>query len=272
MAVNIGGEIKVRRFAKEFLGRKVKLPWEEPLVFSFNGTKVYLWAFGSFVVINAKEEVIGDLVSTLRKYTLRRGEIFTEKYRVIFTEKLDNVKTILGEEPLIYGEANGIIVAEEACIVSNNDINPESILRVVSYILAQSVSLERIESISDRIVERAMELLDLFGKVLFIRLRPAVRELVSVMRTRLELLSDIMVLRKPEITWEFPELDKLYELLRDLYEIPDRFEAIDRELSNVQELSSAMADIILAYRESVLEVLIIALIILEIVLSLLFLR
>jgi len=139
------------------------------------------------------------------------------------------------------------------------------VTKLAGYVLAQSVALERIESRVDDIMERARGLLEGMGG-LRLRMKPVVQELASVLTTRIELLSDLMVLTKPSLVWEDEGLEKLYEELRDLFEVEDRFEAVDRELESVQELVSIVADVLQASRETLLELLIAALIVVELAL------
>ncbi len=250
VAACIGGEIRVREAARDIIGRRIRIPWEEPLYFRLNGVHVMAWAFGSFVAVDPRPGDVEAIAERLRPYTERyTGPRYREEYRIVFARE---------------GE---ILVEEDKCVVPE-ELGVADVTKLVGYVLAQSVALERIESLVDDIMERARGLLEGLGG-LRLRLKPVVAELSRVLTTRIELLSDLMVLSKPSMAWEDEDLESLYDELRDLYEIEERFEAVDRELESVQELVSIVADILQAGRETLLELTIVALIVAEIALILL---
>lgn len=259
IAVNIGREIKVREVAKKILKRRIRIPWEEPLYVRISGTHVMVWAFGSFVAVDPKKGDIEKIVETLKPFTDKfTGGKYKEEYRVVFTEKLPEDGD---EDELEYG----FVIDEDECYVLNS-FEKKYVLKIIGYVLAQSVALERIEGFVDKIMEQSLTILNDLQRGLWFRLKPAINRLAQVMTMRIELLSDLMILTKPSVAWESEELEMLYEALRDFYEIEDRFEAVDRELESVQELSSIATDIILASRETMLEFLIVFLIVVEILL------
>ncbi len=247
VAVCIGGEIRVRDAAREIIGRRLRIPWEEPLYLRINGVHVMVWAFGSFVAVNPGRGDVEAIAEALRPYTERyTGPRYREEYRIVFTKD---------------GEA---VVEEDRCVVPEG-LGVAVVTKLVGYVLAQSVALERMENLVDGIMERARGLLEGLGGFR-LRLKPVVAELSRVLTTRIGLLSDLMVLSKPSIAWEDEDLEELYDELRDLYEIEERFEAVDRELESVQELVSIVADVLQAGRETLLELTIVALIVAEIAL------
>lgn len=246
VAACIGGEIRVRDAAKAIIGRRVRVPWEEPLYLRLRGVHVMIWAFGSFVAVDPRPGDVEAIAERLRPFTERYvGPRYREEYRLVFTSG-----------PPVVEEDEARVPAE---------LGVAEVTKLAGYVLAQSVALERIESRVDDIMERARGLLEGMGG-LRLRMKPVVQELASVLTTRIELLSDLMVLTKPSLVWEDEGLEKLYEELRDLFEVEDRFEAVDRELESVQELVSIVADVLQASRETLLELLIAALIVVELAL------
>lgn len=217
-----------------------------------------VWAFGSFVAVNPKNGDIEHIAETLKPFTEKYVKPkFVEEYKIIIVDKLP----VENEEEFV--------LEEDVCYITPS-LNRKLVTKLIGFVLAQSVALERIEESVDRMLERALELLNSTHSILRFKVRSTIRELARVMLTRVELYSDLMLLTKPTLAWESEELEKLYDSLREYFEIDDRFEAVDRQLESIQELSSIVADIMLASRETILEILIILLILVELVLGILF--
>lgn len=259
VAVNIGREINVREVAKRILKRRLRIPWEEPLYIRINGTHVMVWAFGSFVAVDPKKGDIEKIARTLSPFTERYSNTrYIERYRAVFTDDLSKY----GEQEEI---ETGFILDEDACYVSSK-FEKKHVIKIIGYVLAQSVALERIEGFVDRIMEQSLTVLNDLQRGFWFRLKPAIRRLAQVMTTRIELLNDLMILSKPSAVWENEELERLYDSVREFFEVEDRFEAVDRELESVLELSRIATDIMMASRETALEFLIVFLIAVEIML------
>lgn len=259
VAVNVGREIRVKEVARRILRRRLRIPWEEPLYVRIHGTHVMVWAFGSFVAVDPKKGDVEKIVEAVRPFTEKfTGGRYREKYKVVFTEKLPED----GDDEEL---EHGFVVDEDVCYV-HRSFEKKYVLKIIGYVLAQSVALERIEESVDNMMEKSLTILENLQRGFWFRLRPTINRLAQVMTMRMELLNDLMILAKPSAAWESEELETLYEALRDFYEIEDRFEAVDRELASVQELSSIATDIMLASRETMLEFLIVLLIVVEILL------
>ncbi|RLE92878.1 MAG: hypothetical protein DRJ46_00305 [Thermoprotei archaeon] len=265
-AESIGGEIRTKEFIREVLGRGRRPPWEEPIIFEVNSSKVFLWPFGAYVILNPTEDSLKRAREIIARYATKTVKPFSEEYLVITDCEEDELGNLLSKA-VVFADTRIALVAENFCAIKKKN-GVEEIFPVIAYVLAQSVSLARIESYVDRIVEKAEEMVETASKT-FPPLSPAIKELVSVMRARFELLDDLMILEKPRIAWEQPELEELYEVLRELYEIEERFEAVDRKLTSVQELGQIVAELAQARRENLLELLIILLIVIELLSTLL---
>src|SRR5262245_16548228 len=73
---------------------------------------------------------------------------------------------------------------------------------------------------------------------------------------------------KPDVLWERPYLERFYARLEDEYELKERADVLSRKLGVISETAEALADIINTKRSLRLEQIIVALILLEIVLTL----
>jgi uncharacterized Rmd1/YagE family protein len=72
---------------------------------------------------------------------------------------------------------------------------------------------------------------------------------------------------KPDVLWDHPHLERLYARLVDEYELKERAGAITRKLQVISETAQALTDIIDTERSVRLEATIVALIVVEVVVT-----
>jgi len=75
------------------------------------------------------------------------------------------------------------------------------------------------------------------------------------------------VAEKPDVLWDRPDLERLYARLESEYELKERADALGRKLSVVADAAKALTDVIDTERSLRLELIIIALILLEVVIA-----
>jgi uncharacterized Rmd1/YagE family protein len=143
-------------------------------------------------------------------------------------------------------------------------------LQVVAHVLAKSCVLshyersvadafDRIEQLAERLcrgespARGKQEILNEIGNVLLILTRTVGR---------------VEVTEKPEITWDDPELDRLYLRLANEYELRDRDLALSRKLDLVSRTAETYLDLVNSRQTLRVEWYIVLLIVFEIVLSL----
>ena len=118
----------------------------------------------------------------------------------------------------------------------------------------------------------------------FFRIEPLARELAEHGRTpggRRAILKHIgnallvqqrvsglvAVAEKPDVLWDRPDLERFYARLEDEYELNERANLLTRKLTVITDTAKALADIIDTERSLRLELIIVALIALEIVIA-----
>jgi len=74
----------------------------------------------------------------------------------------------------------------------------------------------------------------------------------------------VAVAEKPDVLWERPALERFYARLEDEYELKERADVLTRKLTVISDSARAFADIIDTERSLRLEMIIVALIVLEI--------
>ena len=90
----------------------------------------------------------------------------------------------------------------------------------------------------------------------------------SILTFKYSSLAQIMVLDKPEITWENQNADTFYLTMADLFELRQRYEEIRHKSETLMDITEVFSSLSHARKSSRMEVIIIVLIFVEIVLYL----
>ena len=259
VAINVGEEIDIQRFSSEKLGKEVLLPSDEPLVFDFAGSKVMVFYFGSIVVINPQRSV-EELIDEFRDFISGRSLEISEEYELVVSSTKKEVKNKLG----ISFEGR-VAAFDDFCVMVGRK-KLDVVEKTIAYALAQSVALERIEKRVDECSDRLSKAVEKFKKwTLWMRTKPIVTSILEVIKIRQEVYSNIMLLDKPEFTWEDEEIEELYEELREVFDLDDRLAALDRELDSIFQSADILSSLVSTGRENLLELLIVLLILMEII-------
>lgn len=144
-------------------------------------------------------------------------------------------------------------------------------LEIVSLLLAQSVVMDYYEEDVREVLAGTVRIsssLEREGRIPG-RLKGLRRFVGSCINTRKDIVTSLALFDKPDSTWESPELDRLFGALRRELEIDDRFRALERKLSMIQD--NLMLFIELSQTRSTwrLELIIVLLILAELLVSIL---
>jgi required for meiotic nuclear division protein 1 len=142
-------------------------------------------------------------------------------------------------------------------------------LLVVSDALAKSVVLGRdekqVSNVFDTIEPFARELAN-FGKTS--RNRTDLLKLMgNALLVQQRVSGRVAAAEKPDVLWDRPDLERLYARLQDEYELSERVETLNRKLAMIADTASTLADIIDTKRSLRLELIVVALIAFEIVVT-----
>jgi uncharacterized Rmd1/YagE family protein len=113
-------------------------------------------------------------------------------------------------------------------------------VRVISNLLAQSVALEYLEKEVAAALQRFLPYLrELHAAG---RVRISSREILRVIgflgETRHAVLANLTLFDKPDVTWESEQLEQLYLSLFDMFDLPERHEAIEKKLQFLSDATS----------------------------------
>lgn len=143
------------------------------------------------------------------------------------------------------------------------------VLDVVAEVVAQSVAMdyyakdvEEIEAQFDKIVDR----LRTTGRTE--NVRELTRFIGLCIALRNDVISTLALFDKPEDTWENEQLDRLYDALRKLLEIDDRYRGLEAKLRLFQENLVVLVDLARQRHTLALEWAVVLLILFEVVVML----
>jgi uncharacterized Rmd1/YagE family protein len=138
-------------------------------------------------------------------------------------------------------------------------------LQVVATVLAKSAVLSqyeaRVRQVFDRI-EPLAESLQRGGRGL-VRGQELLRQIGDVLLAQTRTVGRVEVAEKPELTWDRPDLDRLYVRLSLEYELSDRDRALGRKLELISRTAETLLDLLHTRRSLRVEWYIVALILFE---------
>ncbi len=208
-----------------------------------------LFRFGAAVFYNLDEEGDRRLIALLRQSTtgIYAEPEFEEAQLVIDPAQNERLGTA------------GEIVLHVASVER---------LQIVAEVLAKSTVLayyERQVSEVFEVIEDLAGQLQRGGRIT--HNRDLLREIGNVLMIQARTVGRAGVVEKPEMTWEYPDLDRLYERLAVEYELRERDLALNRKLEVIANTAETYLDLLHNRRSLRVEWYIVILIVVEIVLS-----
>jgi uncharacterized Rmd1/YagE family protein len=258
----VATEINIAKYCLEKFRTAWKKRWEEPLLLEFENSKVYVFSFGSIVFQNASQKVKDDVFKEFRKYFVGKKEKQDyENFKLFVYDSKKEIEELLkkeiGKDFFFVTEDGGVVLKDKL----NNDL-----LEMIAFVVAQAVALEHIEEKVDNALDSVEETLKKFrSSFIILRGKKVLDYLYEVSSIKNRILSDLMLLEKPERAWEEEYLARVYSQVRDYFEISDSVRVIENKLSYISETSRYVLEILAERRAEVLEMIIIFLILIEII-------
>ena len=258
-AVALNGELDLNRLAGSMeLGLRYR--WEEPMLLNpVDGTPLterrsgssqcQLYYFGALVFINCPDELIRSFCDRMARYS--------ELFRAAPSSKFQDTYSLQTSEGALLEITNERAVMPRylpACVT------------LIGFVIAKSVALERIEERVDLVLDEMEDVIQLLerGK-LAVPDRKLARLASSILNFKYTSIAHIMVLDKPDITWDNEDLDRLYSRMANLFELNQRYHEIRIKSETLMDITEVFTGLSHARRASRLEWIIIILIALEIV-------
>jgi len=209
-----------------------------------------LFRYGVVVLIGLSQHQEQELLEKLSARVSGRLDRYEEETAVIK----------LAEEDEYQVPAGGPILVRA--------MSPERLL-VISDVLAKSVVLAH----DERRVAEVFEVIEPFARELATRgkarlNRTGILRLIgNALLVQHRVSGRVAITEKPDALWDRPDLERLYARLEDEYELQERVDTLNRKLAVISETATTLADIIDTQRSLRLELIIVALIALEIVIT-----
>lgn len=182
------------------------------------GGRIFLYSYGVLVFQDvspdAREAEIAALARTLEISLAER--VTTEEFLVV--EAPD-------EKPHV----------EAARLVLKHMTPPRA--AVLAQLLAQSAALEYYEGVAGLWKQKTLELVSEVadrGRIPMSQ-RKLDRFIGEALAVRTEVVGVLHLLDKPDMIWDDPVMDRLYEELRAAFDLSDRFRALEYKLQLIQE-------------------------------------
>ena len=200
-----------------------------------------VFSFGVAVFFNFEEKLISKLLKQITKYgeeTLEKPD--TEDYAVV-----------MDPEKKLSVEFDSVVVSK---------IDPEQI-HLISEVLAQSAAIDHVEQRVNSFVKRFEHInasLEKSGRIP-VHDKEVLKTIGAGRNIVQYVLSQLSLLDKPDITWEEKELESLFIGMRKMFELQDRFQALEFRLNFIQDTSELLLDVLENKRSFNLEVAVIVL-------------
>lgn len=261
IAFAVNGELDLNRLAGR-LAIPRRFRWEEPMRLhpvtftpSVAGDTlgVYLYFFGSLVFLNCSDDIIARFLDGLKQHV----EILKNQTRLPFRDDY-RLSVVAGAETAITNDG------------MTAPLFREELPEIISFVIAKSVALELIEERIDTVFDDVGGLIGRLEQgVLELPDRRLARLAAAVLGFKYTSISHIMVLDKPDITWNNEEADRLYLTMADLFELTPRYQEIKHKSETLMNVTEVFSSLSHARRAARLEWIIIILIAFEIIMALL---
>jgi uncharacterized Rmd1/YagE family protein len=210
-----------------------------------------LFRYGVVVLFNVQVVEEGAFLNNLRPFI---GEPLDPREEESAEMQIDPQ----GEERV---DATGIINLREVTVER---------LALVADVMAKSVMLaydeNRVARAFDRIEPVAEGMRGKGDRT--IALRQLLEHIGDVLLTQHRMIGRVQISEKPDLLWDRPELERLYARLREEYELVERDSAMSRKLALISQTAETALGLLQARSSLRVEWYIVALIVVEIVLTL----
>jgi len=264
-AYSVTNEINLNKIALD-CGIPKKYTWEEPLILSpiileaiFSGLNmkdklVFVFSFGTFVTIDFTLDEDNRLLQYLKGFEkeidLKNWTRYFDEYELKIDQELDE------DTPFSFTDEELVVARFE-----------NAYQEIVATVIAKSVALERVEENMKNILDRIENMVERLEKGRF-RLsdRKLAKTIAQVLRHEYSTIAYIMILDRPDLTWESHLNSGLYDQMAEFFELSDRYEIMKTKTDILNNIIDGFATISHSMRGTFIEWLIVLLIVAEVVL------
>ncbi len=235
------------------LGKHYPVVWSDPIMLALSqkrGQYLILTRYGVIALTNISPQLEKRVLTLIQPFLKKPFENVTNE---------DEIKVVVdpNQEIRVFFDK----VSLPSCDVK--------FLLIISMLLCQSVGLESYEKrVEPLLGQLTNEITNLSKRRIFPRTASLTKNINQIMLLQQELVANLGVLDKPELTWERADLEFLYHRLADNLELLDRAKILSEKFNLLQNNIKNAFDIVSTNRMAGLEFTIVILIVLEIILFL----
>lgn len=218
----------------------------------YDEEKIFIFSFGAAVFFNVP--------AAEHEYYLSKLGIAPPQNAA---EPRSSEEEITEDDFILNIEAGPVKVGFNSVSISDLDLIK---LQLIAQVLAQSSALELIEREVDLFLAESEKMSSFLNKRGFVKSgkQKLLQFLGESLTARHRVVNQLSLLKDPEKTWEKEDLYRLYKDLFANFDIEERIEKIERMFQLSSQVTELLLEIVNARRAEVLELIIIALIGLEI--------
>lgn len=259
-AAVVAPEINLQAIAAHF-GIQRTLQWDDNLILRSNELKgvirepedkrVYVFAFGTVAFVNCQRHEKIDIL----KYLLRVDKRISTNFREYFDEYTLEEKPDAADE-FSYGKLTVQRFSEYQ-------------MEIIATILAKSCALERIESSINLLLDQTEDVVSNLrtGKLQSTDSQLA-KMAANTLGFKLDTVSFVAILDKPEITWNNQAAGELFDKLSKWFELDERYQKCHYKIETLKDITDVFTSLAHAKRGNRLEWAIIILIAAELTITL----
>ncbi len=199
-------------------------------------------------------------------WNVAQDEQTVQLNQLLELEPVPSLKPAISDNFVVVEQSGPVQVEFNRLIIDH--LNPDR-MEVIASTLAQSTSMEYYESL----VEEGWKYVD--DMLVAMRARgtssiliaPINRRIADALTLRSSVIRVLHLLDKPDLIWEDKIMDEIYGDLRAMFDLPERFQALEYKLQLIQQTLEVLVEAMRDRRIYWLELTIVLLIFLEIVMK-----
>lgn len=255
---------RLRELQPHFAGARLDHGKDELTATWPDGGVAIAFDFGAVVFFAVPDVVRERVVRELRTRTREAQPPHTEDYLVEVQPEPRAVELRFAEPRFAEIKFDRVVVPE---------LSP-SVRHIIALLLAQSAAMDYYEADVGEILAQTERITrelgrgGVFGGLFGGRVGDVERFIGHCIQTKNEVVETLALFDKPAEAWEDEALDRLFTRLRRMFELDDRFRALEYRLRTIQDSLVLLVDLARGRGSYRLEVLIVLLIVFEVALML----
>jgi required for meiotic nuclear division protein 1 len=179
--------------------------------------------------------------------------------------KIDNIQKYTDDYRLEVNPEYEYSLGNEAMTAS---VFEEYYLDIISMILAKSISLEKVEDETDKLLDNIEDVIGFLEQgTLNMSDKELAKTTAKVIRFKYNTISNLMLFEKPSAAWNNEDIEKFFMEMMGLFDLEDRYTKITRKTEILRNITEVFGSLSHEKRATKLEVIVIVLILFEVIIA-----